>query len=203
VHTGTKYGIMSMTNKIKDALVYTGLAGSIISILAYILVTIAIVKGFENGLQLMQHLLFAGIGALFGIMFNFNIGIQGISLAKREKKSIEVNNMYQKLIADNKTDEKYHTINYYMIKATIIDVLVKGSLIVLFTYMILYVFVSGNGDYSLFLLALANICVSISFGLLRITSMYNNYVERHIPFLEGLCNRLKLKPGGVDTTKGA
>jgi len=194
---------MSMTNKIKDALVYTGLAGSIISILAYILVTIAIVKGFENGLQLMQHLLFAGIGALFGIMFNFNIGIQGISLAKREKKSIEVNNMYQKLIADNKTDEKYHTINYYMIKATIIDVLVKGSLIVLFTYMILYVFVSGNGDYSLFLLALANICVSISFGLLRITSMYNNYVERHIPFLEGLCNRLKLKPGGVDTTKGA
>ena len=194
---------MSMTNKIKDALVYTGLAGSIISVIAYILITIAIVKGFNNGLELMQHLLFAGIGALFGIMFNFNIGIQGISLAKREPKSIEINEMYQKLIADNKTDEKYHTIMYYMVKATIFDVVIKGSLVILFTYMILYIFVSGNGDYSLFLLALANICVSLSFGLLRITSMYNKYIERHIPFLEGLCNRLKNKPGGVDTTKGA
>ena len=114
-----------MTDKVKNALVYVGLAGAIISLIAYMLITIVIIRGFQTDLEFKQHLLFAGMGALFGILFNFNVGIQGITLAKREIKSQEVLTRYQLLISDNKTSEKPHTIVFYMIKATIFDIIIN------------------------------------------------------------------------------
>jgi len=179
-----------MTDKVKNILLYTGLAGAIIAAIAYIILTLAIVQGFQTALDRDKQILFATLGAVFGLLINFSFRNQGIALAKREKKSQEVNQRYQDLTSNNKTTHKPHKIGYYMVIATIQDVFIKGSTIAISTFFILYIFMEGNGDYSLFLLALSNICMFAGFGLMNLSSIYDKYIEKHIPTLEGICNKL-------------
>jgi len=179
-----------MNDKLKDILQYAGLASAFIGAVGYIIIIWALVLGFENALTLNQMLLVAILGAVDGILINVSLRFQGVTFAKRENISIETNKRYQKLINTNKKIKAYRLIGWFMFWAIIRDIIFKGVTVGLSTYLIMYTFISGNGDYSLFLIALANILLFAGFGAMSLAGMYNKYLEEHIPALEGLCNKL-------------
>ena len=179
-----------MNDKLKDILQYAGLVSACIGAVGYIIIIWALVLGFENALTLNQMLLVAILGAVDGILINVSLRFQGVTFAKREKISIETNKRYQKLINTNKKIKAYRLIGWFMFWAIIRDIIFKGVTVGLSTYLIMYTFISGNGDYSLFLIALANILLFAGFGAMSLAGMYNKYLEEHIPALEGLCNKL-------------
>jgi len=179
-----------MNEKLKDILQYAGLVSACIGAVGYIIIIWALVLGFENALTLNQMLLVAILGAVDGILINVSLRFQGVTFAKREKISIETNKRYQKLINTNKKIKAYRLIGWFMFWAIIRDIIFKGVTVGLSTYLIMYTFISGNGDYSLFLIALANILLFAGFGAMSLAGMYNKYLEEHIPALEGLCDKL-------------
>lgn len=190
-----------MTDKIKNILMYAGLFGAVTGGLAYLLIIYALVLGFETSLTTNQQLTIAIIGAVDGILINISLRYQGIAFGSKEDRSIEVNERYQKLINKDKPIKKQRLIGWFMFWAIIRDILFKGVTVALTTYFIVYMFVEGNGDYSLFLVALANLIMFAGFGLMGLSGMYDNYIQRHIPALEAICDKLdqvgSIPPEGV------
>ena len=80
-------GIINMNIKVKKFLEYTGIIGSAISALAYIIVTLVIVLGFETAIDMQKQLLFSAIGAFTGLMMTFFLRGQGVIFAKKEPES--------------------------------------------------------------------------------------------------------------------
>lgn len=179
-----------MTDKLKEILQFAGLFSAIIGAIGYIIIIWALVMGFENALTLNQMLLVAIIGAVDGILINVSLRYQGITFAKKLPHSIEVNTRYQELKNRNKEEKEYKLIGWFMFWAIIRDIIFKGFTVGLSTYLIMYTFVEGNGDYSLFLVALSNILLFSGFGAMGLAGMYDKYIEEHIPALVGLCNKL-------------
>jgi hypothetical protein len=179
-----------MNNKLKEILQYAGLVSACIGAIGYILIIWALVLGFENALTLNQMLLVAVIGAVDGILINIALRYQGITFAKREEISLAVNKRYQIIINRNKNIKEYRLIGWFMFWAIIRDIIFKGFTVGLSTYFIMYTFIEGNGDYSLFLIALSNILLFAGFGSMGLAGMYNKYLEEHIPALTGLCDKL-------------
>ena len=182
-----------MNDKLKEILQYAGLFSAIIGAIGYIVIIYALVMGFENALTLNQMLLVAIIGAVDGILINIALRYQGITFAKKLPRSLEVNKRYQEIKNRDKNEKEYRLIGWFMFWAIIRDILFKGCTVGLSTYLVMYTFVEGNGDYSLFLVALSNILLFSGFGAMGLAGMYDKYVEEHIPALTGLCNKLEQK----------
>ncbi len=181
---------MTMTDKLKNILLYTGLAAACTGAIGYLIIIYALVMGFQNDLTTQQMLLVAIIGAVDGIFINIALRYQGIAFAKLEDEAKKVNRRYQELINTDRPVKKYKLIGYFMFWSIVRDILFKGVTVGLSTYLIIYTFVEGNGDYSLFLVALSNILLFVGLGTMALKGMYDKYTEEHIPALIGLCNKL-------------
>jgi hypothetical protein len=179
-----------MNDKLKEVLQYAGLFSACIGAIGYIVIIYALVMGFENALTLQQMLLVAIIGAVDGILINVALRYQGITFAKRVPISIETNKRYQLIKNRDKPEKEYKLIGWFMFWAIMRDILFKGCTVGLSTYLVMYTFVEGNGDYSLFLVALSNILLFAGFGAMGLAGMYDKYLDEHIPALTGLCNKL-------------
>jgi hypothetical protein len=179
-----------MNDKVKKFLEYTGIAGSIISALAYITATLVIVWGFETRLEMEKQILFSLLGAFTGLMITFFLRGQGVSFAKREETSQQVMKVYYEKINKKKTIKQLHTIKYYLITQTIMDFFFKGVSVALSTYFLLYIFMEGNGDMSLVFLAIANILMFSCFGLVALSKAYDKYQDEHIPAIREIILKL-------------
>ena len=110
----------------------------------------------------------------------FMLKIQGVSFAKNDKDNKKILDKYYR----TKTkDKKLRSINYYWIKSTIKDILTKFTTVALSTYLIVDIVIKGSNDWSLMLLAVVNLLMFISFGLLALTNAYEFYNNNHIPFI--------------------
>ena len=179
-----------MNNKIKKLLEYTGIAGSIISALAYIIATLVIVWGFETRLEMEKQILFSILGAFTGLMITFFLRGQGVSFAKKEPESQKIMREYYEKINRKKTIKQLHTIKFYLIMQTIQDVIFKGVSVAFSTYFILYIFMEGNGDMSLVFLAISNILMFACFGLVALSKAYDKYLDEHIPAIREIIKKL-------------
>lgn len=181
---------MNMNDKVKKFLEYTGIAGSIISALAYIIATLVIVWGFETRLEMEKQILFSCLGAFTGLMITFFLRGQGMSFAKKEETSQKVMKEYYEKMNKKKTIKQLHTIKHYLIVQTILDVIFKGVSVALSTYFLLYIFMEGNGDMSLVFLAVANILMFACFGLVALSKAYDKYLDEHIPAIKEIILKL-------------
>lgn len=179
-----------MNDKVKKFLEYTGIAGSIISAIAYITATLVIVWGFETRLEMEKQLLFSILGAVTGLMMTFFLRGQGVQFAKKETVSQEVMKTYYEKINKKKTIKQLHTIKHYMVVQTILDVFIKGVAVAVSTYFILYIFMEGSGDMSLVFLAIANILMFACFGLVALSKAYDKYMDEHIPAIREIIKKL-------------
>jgi len=179
-----------MNEKTKNFLRWGGTAGAIVAGISYIVITIVIVKGFESKLDIEKQILFALLGAIVGITISYLLREQGITFAKELPESITTMEKYNKLMNEYQDVKKLHTIAWHMFWATIKDIFIKGTMIGISTWLILYIFSEGNGDYSLFLLALSNITMFAGLGLWSMSKMYDVYIEKHLPAIEARIERL-------------
>jgi len=72
-------------------------------------------------------------------------------------------------------------IGWYMFWALIVDIFIKGSSVAISTFLIVYIFVKGSGDWSLLWLAFSNIGLFTGFGLVSLSKIYEKYIEKHLP----------------------
>lgn len=187
---------MIMSDKIKNFLIYTGLFASIISAIAYLIVTYVLVVGFSTQLELQKQILFAVLGASTGLMITFFLRSQGVAFAKREDESKKIMAEYYEAINKKKTVKQLHTITYFMIWSTIKDIFSKGLSIALTTSFLMYIFMEGNGNFALFGLAVANIFMFAGFGMMALSKAYDKYLDEHIPVIKAITEKLKQEQAG-------
>lgn len=179
-----------MNTKVKKFLEYTGIAGSIITAIAYITATLVIVWGFETKLEMEKQILFSLLGAFTGLMITFFLRSQGVIFAKKDPEAEKVMKEYYEKMNKKKTIKQLHTIKHYLIVQTILDVIFKGISVALSTYFLLYIFMEGNGDLSLIFLAVANILMFACFGLVALSKAYDKYLDEHIPAIREIIAKL-------------
>lgn len=186
-------------DELKYMLLYVGFAGAIISAVAYMIMTIVMINGFQSSLDIEKQIMFSVLSSLIGLVISFLLRSQGIAFAKNEEQSKIVMKNYYEALNKKKTVKKLKTITYYMVRATIIDVIVKGTLFIASMWGIIYMFSEGNGDWSLLGLALSNILMFAGFGLVALSKMYDKYLDEHISVIKELTKKLTPPSEVVDT----
>jgi hypothetical protein len=116
---------------------------------------------------------------------------QGIIYAKQNSEAKEIMKEYRQQVNKTKPLKKLHTISWYILWATIRDIFMKGVTIAVSTWFVLYIFIEGSGNWSLIGLAIANIFMFTGFGLVGLATVYDKYLEEHIPVIRERIELLK------------
>lgn len=184
-----------MTTKVRSILVWVGTAGAIISAVAYIVITVVLVLGFETKMKMEQQLLFATIGAVAGISITWMLRAQGIAFAKEDDESKKVMKTYHEALNKTKKIKKLRTITYHVVIRSIIDIFTKVLTVGISTYFMLYIFMEGSGDFGLIGLAVSNLLLFISFGIIALARAYNYYIDEHLPAIISRTNLITNQAG--------
>lgn len=179
-----------MNAKVKKVLEYTGIIGSIISAIAYIVMTYVIVVGFSSAVDTQKQILFAVLGSLVGLIITSLLRSQGILFASKEEESKVAMKKYYEVMNKKKSVKQLHTIKHFVVVQTIKDIFIKGISVGVSTWFVLYIFMEGNGDYSLFMLAVSNILMFAGFGLVALSKAYDKYMDEHIPAIREIILKL-------------
>lgn len=167
--------------KIKPLLNYIGLIGSIITSIAYIIVVVVLIIGFNSSKTFSESITFSIVSALIGLIIIQFMKIQGITFAK----NLEENQEILKLYYHTKTkDKKLRSIRFYWITSVIKDVLLKATTMALTTASVIYIVIAGTQDWNMFLLAIVNLLMFICFGILTLSNSYDFFNNKHIPYLK-------------------
>lgn len=180
--------------KIKPLLQYVGVIGAAIMSIMYIIVIIVLIIGFETH-DLKNTTVFSLINAVVGLIIMQFLKIQGISFAKNlpENQTL-IKEYYGTLTAD----KKLKSIKSFMLWSTIKDITIKGAGLIISSIGIIYIVIQGSGDYTLLLLAIVNLLMFISFGILSMNSAYEFYNNYHVPYMkEQLKNKNKISKGDI------
>ena len=165
---------------IMPILKYIGTIGAVLMSIAYIVIVIVLIEGFEQH-ELKGDLIFALVNAGVGLIIMQFLKIQGISFAKNLDENKAIIEEYY----NSKTkDKKLRSIKYYWTVSVIKDIVIKAVMVVLSTIGILYIVIQGSHDYMLLLLALVNLILFLCFGLLSLNQAYEFYNLRHIPYIK-------------------
>ena len=166
--------------KIQPILQYVGVIGAILMSIMYIIIVVILIIGFKAQ-SIQNTIVFAVINAIVGLMIMQFLKIQGISFAKNLPENIEIIKQYY----NTKTkDKKIQSIKYYWTSSLIKDFISKGLSIAFTTAGIIYIVIVGSNDYTLLLLALANLILFICFGLLALNNAYEFYNNKHVPYMQ-------------------
>jgi len=172
-----------LNETIKQLLIYVGFASAFISSIAYVIITVVMVKGFTTDLELTSQLTFAIIGAVVGVSITISLVMQGIAFAKRDENAQKVMTEYYNQLNKTKKEKQLHTIDHYIKWVIFKTILLKGFTVAITTFFVLYIFIEGNGSWSLVGLAVANIFIFIGFGLVGLSNAYDFYLKQHIPVI--------------------
>lgn len=165
--------------KIKPWLTYVGAIGAVLTSVAYMVMVVVLIKGFQHQ-QTTQTIIFAVANAAVGMVIASFLRYQGTSFAK----SLPEN---QKVIKDyyqNKTkDKKNHSLNFFWITSTIKDILFKGCSVAASTLGLIYIVIIGSNDWSLLGIAVVNLLLFICFGLLALNQAYDYYNNIYVNYM--------------------
>ena len=180
-----------LNENLKNLLLYIGFIGAGISAIAYLIITIVMIKGVSTDISLENQILFSVLGAVVGLLISFLLRNQGIVYAKQNEEAQKVMREYRNELYKTKSYKKLRTISYYIFWATIRDIFIKGLTIALSTWFVLYIFIEGSGEWGLLGLAIANILMFVGFGLVGLATIYDKYLEEHIPIIKEKISKLK------------
>ena len=169
-----------MEKRLINILKYVGIIGATICSVAYIVVVLVLIQGFkvENTTQTVT---FALVNAVVGFIILTFLKIQGESFAKSLPENKAISEAYY---AGETRDKKYHSMKYFWITSTIKDILTKVLGVFASTFGIIYIVIIGSNDWNLLLLALVNLLLFISFGLLGLEKSYEFYNTRMVPYMQ-------------------
>ena len=169
-----------MEKRLLNILKYVGIIGAAICSVAYIVVVLVLIQGFKAE-NTTQTVTFALVNAVVGFIILTFLKIQGESFAKNLPENKVISDLYY---ASQTKDKKYHSMKYFWITSTIKDILTKVLSVFISTFGIIYIVIIGSNDWNLLLLALVNLLLLISFGLLGLERSYEFYNTRMIPYMQ-------------------
>jgi len=165
--------------KIKPVLTYIGVIGASLMAIAYIIVVLVLINGFEVN-DILQTTTFGIVNAIVGFVIMQFLKVQGESFARELSDNKEVLDKYFKT---RTKDKKNHSMTYYWVTSVIKDIFTKGVSIALTSIGIVYIVIVGSHDYNLLLLAFVNLIMFICFGLLALVKTYDYFNQSYIPYL--------------------
>ena len=180
-----------LSENLRRILLYAGFVSAVISAIAYIIITFVMIKGASTDLEMQNQILFSIMSAVVGLLIAFLLRSQGIIYGKQNAHAKEVMKEYRVESNKVKTIKQLHTITWFVFWASIRDVILKGVTVALSTYFILYIFIEGSGNWGLLGLAISNILMFSGFGLVSLSTMYEKYLEEHIPTIKTRIERMK------------
>ena len=169
-----------MEKRLLNILKYVGIIGATICSVAYIVVVLVLIQGFKAE-NTTQTVTFALVNAVVGFIILTFLKIQGESFAKNLPENKVISDVYYE---SQTRDKKYHSMKYFWITSTIKDILTKVVSVFISTFGIIYIVIIGSNDWNLLLLALVNLLLFISFGLLGLEKSYEFYNTRMIPYMQ-------------------
>lgn len=181
-----------MNDKVERILLYVGAIGAVIASLAYLFIMVTLVVGIEAKMDQGQLIVVSVIGAAAGIMITWSLRGQGIALAANEEESKTVMKEYHQVINKTKKAKSLRTIKYHVVVQSITDIGTKVITVGLSTYFMVSIFMEGAGDLSLIGLAVANILMFISFGILSLRKAYKFYIEEHLAAIREITARHRI-----------
>ena len=180
-------------HKIKPILTYVGSIGAVLTSMAYIILILVFIKGFEFK-QTTQTIVFAIINAAVGLIIANFLKYQGISFAKELPENEELIKQYYSL---HTKDKKNHGIMFFWVTTVIKDILIKGIGIAVSTAGLIYIVIVGSNDWSLMLMAIVNLILFICFGLLSLNKAYEYFNNVYVNYMKEQINAIK-KLGEAD-----
>lgn len=165
--------------KIKPLLLYVGTIGAILMGVAYFLVVLVLVFGFEVKSP-VQSIVFAVINAVVGLIIMQFLKVQGIAFAKELPENKDVLNKF----FVKREKKKSYDISHFWITSVIQDILGKGLGIAIASAGLIYIVIEGSQDYNLILLAFVNLIMFVCFGFISLTKSYDFYNENYIPYIK-------------------
>ena len=169
-----------MEKRLLNILKYVGIIGATICSVAYIVVVLVLIQGFKVESN-TQTITFALVNAVVGFIILTFLKIQGESFAKSLPENKAISDAYYE---SETRDKKYHSMKYFWITSTIKDILTKVLGVFASTFGIIYIVIIGSNDWNLLLLALVNLLLFISFGLLGLEKSYEFYNTRMVPYMQ-------------------
>lgn len=169
-----------MEKRLLNILKYVGIIGAAICSVAYIVVILVLIQGFKAE-NTTQTVTFALVNAVVGFIILTFLKIQGESFAKNLPENKMISDVYYE---SQTKDKKYHSMKYFWITSTIKDIMTKVLSVFVSTFGIIYIVIIGSNDWNLLLLALVNLLLFISFGLLGLEKSYEFYNTRMIPYMQ-------------------
>ncbi len=194
---GKLNGIEIMNDTLKKFMLWTASIGAALTAVFYILAIIILVTGIENTLSQEKQLLYSLIGAVTGMIMMYLLREQGIALAADQVESKKIMADYYKALNKTKNLKQLKTIGYYRVLWLIIDVFTKGATVMASTLGIIYIFIEGNGDLGLILLATANLFLFTTFGIIGLSKAYDKYINEHLPAILERTQKLIDQVGSV------
>lgn len=174
-------------HKIKPVLTYIGAIGAVLTSMAYIILILVFIKGFEFK-QTTQTIVFAVINAAVGLIIANFLKYQGISFAKELPENEEIIKQYYSL---HTKDKKNHGIMFFWVTTVIKDILIKGIGIAVSTAGLIYIVIVGSNDWSLMLMAIVNLILFVCFGLLSLNKAYEYFNNVYVNYMKEKINEIK------------
>lgn len=169
-----------MNERVKSILQNVGWIGAGLSLIVYIIAVTILVIGFENSEKTLEDILmFAITNALVGLVIVVFLLIQGLSIAKVEHKEL-----VEKYYGTTTKDKKAHSLKFFWITTMIKNVLFKGFGVAAATVGIIKIVIEGTNDYTMFLLAGANLIMFVCFGLLALEQAYEFYNHNTVKIMQ-------------------
>lgn len=160
-----------MDEKIRKLLLYIGTIGAAISAVAYIIVVVVMIEGFQYQ-QTKSSIVFALVNAAIGLIITNFLRYQGVAFAKAIPENKKIEDQYY----GNKTkDKKNHSMTYYWVTNIVKDVITKGITIAGTTLGLIYIIIVGSNDWNLLLMAIVNLLLFTCFGLIALNKSYEYY----------------------------
>lgn len=194
---GKQSGTEIMNDTLKKFMLWTASIGAALTAVFYLLAIIILVTGIQNTLTQEKQLLFSLMGAVTGMIMMYLLREQGISLAANESESKQIMSEYYKALNKTKKLKQLKMIGYYRVLWLVIDLFTKGVTVMASTMGIIYVFIEGNGDLGLILLATANLFLFTTFGIIGLSKAYDKYINEHLPAVIERTQQLKDQVGSV------
>lgn len=173
--------------KIKPILTYIGAIGAGLTSIAYIILVVVLIKGFQFR-QPTQTIVFAVANAAVGMIVASFLKYQGVSFAKGLPENQSIIEDYYK---SHTRDKKNHSIQWFWFVTTIKDVIFKGVTIALSTLGLVYIVIMGSNDWSLMLMAIVNLVLFVCFGLLALNQAYEYYNNVYVNYMREQLTRAK------------
>lgn len=179
--------------KVLPVLNYVGLIGAVIMSLAYIILVVVMIVGFQAE-KTLKTSVFAIASAAVGFLILQCFKIQGQSFAELKPENKE---LLEKYYGTKTRDKKTHSMLYFWIKTGVTDFLVKAGTVALSTIGLIYLIIEGSKDFILILLAIVNLLMFISFGFLSLVKTYNYFNRVYVEYIKE-----RLKESEEDSAHG-